>query len=91
MELDVSNYSVGELFQSLESVDDIQFPEQALLILKQLLNKSGLTTTQIQDSFKSGNSLDLIGTLPIFSAIATDVVNTNHEVTDKLNRLLVKL
>ncbi len=91
MELDVSNYSVEELFQSLESVDDIQFPEQALLILKQLLSKSGLTTAQIQDSFKNGSSLELIGALPVFSAIASDILNTNNEVTEKLNRLLVKL
>jgi hypothetical protein len=91
MELDVSNYSVDELFHSLESVDDIQFPEQALLILKSLLNKSGLNVTQIQDAFKSETSLELIGNLPVLSAIASDVVNSNHEVTDKLKRLLVKL
>ena len=91
MELDVLNYSTEELFQSLESVDDIKFPEQALLILKQLLEKSGLTIEQIQDSFKSGSTLELIGTLPFFSAIASDILNSNNAVTEKLNRLLVKL
>lgn len=91
MELDVSNYSVEELFQSLESVDDIQFPEQALLILKQLLSKSGLTIDQLQNSFKSDNSLALIGALPVFSLVASDIVNTNNDVTEKLKRLIVKL
>ncbi|WP_085299321.1 hypothetical protein [Cognaticolwellia mytili] len=91
MKLDVSNYSTEELFQSLESVDDIQFPEQALLVLKELLAKSGLTIEQIQDSFKSGNSLDIIGTLPVFSTIASDILNANNDVSEKLNRLSIKL
>ncbi|MGL1957392.1 MAG: hypothetical protein OCD00_08770 [Colwellia sp.] len=91
MEFNVSNYSVDELFQSLEAIDDIQQPKRALIILKELLTKSGLTSTQVLESFENGSVMDLIGTLPLVSIIASDVVNTNSEVTEKLNRLLVQL
>lgn len=90
MDFDVSNYSVEELFQSLEAVDDIQHPTRAMIILKQLLAKSGLTSVQVLDSFENGTVVDLIGTIPLVCTIASDVVNTNNEVTEKLNRLLVQ-
>lgn len=91
MKIDISKYTVEELFQSFESIDDIQYPERALEILKLLIDKSGLSDKQIPTSFQSGTFLNIIGTLPVFSSIASDTVNTNNEVTYKLNRLIPKL
>lgn len=91
MELDFSEYSVEELFQSFESVDDIKYPDRALEILKLLMSKSRLSEEQILASYQTGTFLSVIGSLPVFSLMANDIVNTNNDVSSKLNRLLPML
>ena len=85
MDFDVSNYSQEELIQSLESIDDdVKHPERALLILKQLLSNHELSLIQIKEQFSSGAFFDAIGTFPVLSAVAGDIVNQNADVNEKI-------
>jgi hypothetical protein len=49
------------------------------LIFKQLLNKSGLNSNQLLESFKAGTLVNLLGSVPVLSTIASDIVNSDHE------------
>lgn len=91
MYIDLSGYSEDELFQTLESIDDIQHPEQALLILKALIAKTGLSQIQLLNSFKNGTLLDVAGALPFISPIASDIMNSNLDTVDKLKRLFARM
>jgi len=97
MSIDFSKYTLEELMQSLESVDDIEFPENALTIYKLVLDKLELDHKNVGAKtlgyeigiFSELVFMELIS-LP-FESIVKDLHLLNSEMRDKITRLNTRL
>ena len=93
MSIDFSNYTLDELLQSLEGVDDIAYPENAMTIYKLILGKLNLDHSEIDakalgyesSEFSEMVFMGLIG-FP-FESLVKDQHLQNVEMKEKIERL----
>lgn len=83
----VEHYSLQELYEVMESIDDLSYPEKALDIYTLLLNKAGKITKQLRQEYESSLLLEVCATVPIVSFTASDHLLLNNNVLQKLLRI----
>jgi len=83
----IEHYSLQELYEVMESIDDLAYPDRALDIYTLLLNKAGKTTKQLRQEYESSLLLEVCATAPIVSFTASDHLLLNNNVLEKLLRI----
>lgn len=83
----VDSYSLSELFDAFERVDDIAYPEKASNIYSALLQKSGKTPQQLCQHYQTNALRALIGNASLLSGSSGDSLLTNREVVAKITRM----
>ena len=83
----VDNYSLSELFEAFERVDDIAYPEKATSIYSTLLRKSGKSPQQLCQHYQANALRALIGNASLLSDKSGDSLLTNREVVAKITRM----
>jgi len=80
-----TEYSVPQLFEALESVDDLRFPTQAREILKRILERTALDKTELLSRYETS---DLSMPLALVTGVGLDTVTINQNTHDKIIRIL---
>lgn len=83
----IDNYSLQELYEVMESIDDLSYPDKALDIYTLLLTKSGKTTEQLRQDYQSNLLLELCAVTPMLSVLASDHLLINNNTLEKLLRI----
>ena len=93
MDIDFSNYKLEELFQSLEGVDDLEFPDNAMKIYKLILEKLDLDYKSVDSKslgYESGAFTEAVfmGLISFpFSSLVKDQHILSANMRDKITRL----
>ena len=86
----LEQYSVPELVEAFESIDDRAYPERAKAIYTLLLSKSNSSPRQLAAEYDNGPVLDAIGALPLMSAVAADWQLSNQQTSEKIARITTR-
>jgi len=93
MSIDFSEYTLEELLQSLESVDDIEFADNAMTIYKLVLDKLNLDYKSVDAKalgYESGVFTEVVfmGLISFpLASLVKDQHLLNANMRDKINRL----
>ena len=94
MNIDFTEYSIDQLMESLEGVDDQKYPKNALVIYKTLLMKLSLDSNLVNAKtldFENSNLLE-IGLVALVGGSLTallmgEMYQKNDEMSEKILRL----
>ena len=94
MDINFTEYSIDQLMQSLEGVDDLKYPKNALTIYKTLLMRLNLDSDIVDAKtlgFENFALLEmglyaLIGA-PLTALLMGDMCHKNDEMSEKILRL----
>jgi len=87
VESPISNYTLPELFEAFETVDDISYPQRSLALIKQIMSLTQLSIEQLIEKYQSGNLLSDIALTLIIPDLSCDDSQVNQQTIAKLNRL----
>ncbi len=94
MKINFSSYSVNQLYQSLEDVNDEMYPDNAIEIYKNLLFKLNISQLDLEESGYRDSIVDdfvlstLIGN-PMKMLLFGDYWNITNELEEKIKRIEV--
>ena len=87
--VDYTNYSKEELFEVLENIDDILFPENAIKIYSILSNEFNVTESDILSRYQNDGALIGILKLVLFPVLGAPAA-PKDELAQKINRIKVQ-
>jgi len=96
LKVNFETYSMNQLFDAFEGVDDIKYPENALTIYRLLLEKLNLNYNDVTAEvlgYKDDNSLKswLFTLIPFVTAFEMDQDMLNNKMNEKITKLNSKL
>ena len=92
MKINFKEYSVDELFSSLESVNDERYPDNAVQIYQELLSRLDSKSLDLKKHGYGDNLIDeivissLIG-YPLTMLLMGDLWNISNELEEKIKRI----
>lgn len=87
--VDYTNYSKEELFEVLENIDDLLFPENAIKIYSILSNEFYVTENDILSRYQNDGALISILKIVLFPVLGAPVASKD-ELAQKINRIKVQ-
>jgi len=87
VESPISNYTLQELFEAFETVDDITYPQRSLALIKQIMCLTQLSIGQLIEKYQNGSLLSNIALGLIAPGLSCDNSQVNQQTVAKLNRL----
>ena len=86
----LDNYSIQELAEAFESIDDKAYPDRANTLYTLLLRRSNKSPQQLTADYDNGPMLDAIGAVPLISTMAADWQLSNRQITEKIARITAR-
>jgi hypothetical protein len=81
-------YSIDELFECLESIDDRKYPDRANEIVDRILAQSQYSKDDLLTLYQEDNLLSM---LSLVSVLACDQHHINAQVHEKLKRIMAQV
>lgn len=90
MKVDFTDYRLKELFESLEGVDDLEYPENAMIIYKLMLDKLGLDFRSVEAKelgYDSSEFAEAAFMGLVHFPFLSDIHILTSDMKDKISRL----
>ena len=74
-------YTDEELFEILESIDDVKYHQKALSVFSEILKTHSLA--EVIKRYEHSPFVSFIGALPIFSFLLSDIIKESGDMLEK--------